>query len=648
MPGPLSALDWSILVGYVVFATWVGVRLSKRASQNVDEFFLSGRSLPWWIAGTSMVATTFAADTPLLITGWVRDEGIWKNWVWWCLAINVSLQVFLFSRWWRRAGVMTKGELVELRYRGRGASALRATLGLLHSAVLNTLTICWVMLAAGKIAEVLFEVDRWVGMGIACVIAMGYSLLAGFWGVVLTDLVQFAMAMVGAIALAWISWTAVGGIDAVQAAIDAGTIASERVAILPGAGEASAAFVVYLSVQWWAFEGVDGSGVGVQRISASRDERHGLLGLLWYSVAHNALRPWCWILVGLASLLVLPHLEVSAPVFAGEATVVEVTDEHVVLEDATQRHTISLAHERATEDWHPRATVAVDAKLTSGAVVAATDSELAYVVMMVRYLPAGLLGLVAASLLAAFMSTIDTHVNLAASYFVNDLYRRFFRPDAGERHYVQVARVASVVVLLLGTALATKATSVRDLFMFFLAFGAGAGPVYVMRWLWWRVRASTEITAMLTSALVSTSLTLKWIDPTWSLGALSPGGELSDPGRLVVVAGVSLVAALASMLVTRAPDPATLVPFYRRTRPIGWWGPVKELAGVDDATARAEVGPALLGTLGAVSLVYGTMLALGFLFLDRGGALAIATAVATVGTVAVLVAIRRITRDLPA
>ena len=335
MPGPLSLVDWAIVLAYVAFALWVGLRFAGRAGKNVDEFFLSGRSLPWWIAGTSMVATSFAADTPLLITGWVRDQGIWKNWLWWSYAIAGMSQVFLFARWWRRSGVMTKAELVELRYGGRSASVLRSVLGMMHAGVTNTMVLCWVLLAAAKISTVLFEVDKVTGLVLACLIALTYSLLAGFWGVVVTDLVQFVFAMGGAIALAALSWSAVGGAEGILTAVAEGTIAPERLHFAPSPGPggvwtgAFAAFSVYLGVGWWAVENVDGSGAAIQRIAASRDARDGMLATLWFNVSHYALRPWCWILVGLASLILLPHLDAVAPddIGPGGARVVEVPAE---------------------------------------------------------------------------------------------------------------------------------------------------------------------------------------------------------------------------------------------------------------------------------------------------------------------------------
>jgi Na+/proline symporter len=229
----LSTIDWAVIVLYVLFALAVGLFFARRAGRSVDEFFLSGRSLPWWVAGTSMVATSFAADTPLVISGWVRGFGIWKNWVWWGLAVSSVLQVFLFARWWRRGGVMTKAELAELRYGGTGARVLRATLGALHAGVTNTIVLCWVMLAAAKIVDVLLGIDKLTGLALACAIALSYSLLAGFWGVVMTDLLQFAMAMVGAVALAWICWSAVGGQEAILAASYAGQLGPETLRLLP-------------------------------------------------------------------------------------------------------------------------------------------------------------------------------------------------------------------------------------------------------------------------------------------------------------------------------------------------------------------------------------------------------------------------------
>ncbi len=642
----LHALDWLIVGGYVVFALAVGVYYSKRAGRDVDEFFLSGRSLPWWIAGTSMVATSFAADTPLLIAGWVRDYGIWKNWVWWCYCGGGMLAVFLFARGWRRGGVMTKAELSELRYGGVAASWLRGTLGVLHAGITNTIILCWVLLAARKTMVVLLEIDPNLALVLGCVIALGYSLLAGFWGVVMTDFVQFIMAMVGAIALAWLAWSAVGGSEAVLAAASAGTPFTEetlRFFPTPGPGTVFdlsfwttpiAAFAVYLGIAWWAAENVDGSGTTVQRIAASRNERDGVLSVMWFNVAHYALRPWPWIIVALASLLVLPRLTVTSPI-DGEVT--ELTAEHVTLRDANGAlQEVSFVLPDSAEDWKAFAKVDVGSAVEAGDLLARSDSEQAYVVMMRRYLPVGLLGLVVASLLAAFMSTIDTHVNLASSFFVNDIYRRFFVPSAAPGHYIQVARVASVVVLGLAGVLAAFSDSISDLFLFFMAFLSGVGPIYVLRWHWWRIRATTEIAAMLSSA--TATIVLTFCEIPWPETPLTMGGSLSPEARLTLVVAFSSVFSLAVTLLGPKPDPRALVEFYRRVRPAGWWGPVAALA--PDIQPRREGKTIAVGFLGGLALVYGLMLCLGYVLLDNTSSAAICGALGLLGALALTFALK--------
>ncbi|NQY92081.1 MAG: sodium:proline symporter, partial [Deltaproteobacteria bacterium] len=464
----MNPLDLAILGLYVAFAIGVGFFLRHRASKNADQFFLAGRKLPWWVVGTSMVATTFAADTPLVITGWVRDGGIWKNWLWWCFAVGGMLTVFLFSRYWRRLGVMTQAEFAELRYGGHGATALRGALGFFHSFLTNPIVLCWVLLAAAKISDVLFDLDKTTSLGIACAICLSYSLMSGFWGVAVTDLVQFCLAMIGAIALAVITWNAVGGQSEILGQLAGkGGLSGEILGFLPSPGSGSwtelsfwttplAAVAVYLGVSWWATAGIDGGTVVVQRIAASKSPAHGSVGTLWYNIANYALRPWMWIAVALASLLVVPHGDpVVSPV---DGQVLEISDsaDRIIIADAAGQKTEVVLE--SPEGWAgvlPLIKVAEQDEVKKDTVIAKTDSEKAYVVMMVRYLPVGLLGLVVASLLAAFMSTIDTHVNLASSYYVNDLHRRFFARKRKPEYYVKVARIASVVFLIEGALLAS-------------------------------------------------------------------------------------------------------------------------------------------------------------------------------------------------
>jgi len=639
----LALIDWLVVGAYVGFALLVGIRFARRAGQDVEEFFLSGRTLPWWIAGTSMVATSFAADTPLVITGWVRDHGIWKNWLWWCFAANGMLTVFLFARYWRRGGVMTKAEFAELRYGGRGAGTLRGFLGFYHAGVTNTITLCWVLLAAAKIMDVVFEVDKVVGLVLACEIALTYSLLAGFWGVVLTDLLQFVMAMTGAAALAFITWNAAGGLDGLMEVEALGGLRPDTLAFLPSAVDGVfwttpvATVALFLGAYWWTVESVDGSGTAVQRIAASRDERQGVLATLWFNVAHYALRPWPWIAVALASLVILPHQEILAPV---SGTVTSVGAEEMILQpdDGSAPLAFDLGQAPASPDWRPVAILKEGEAIEAGKVLARTDSESAYVVMMMRFLPAGLLGLVVASLLAAFMSTIDTHLNLASSFFVNDVYRRFMKSDAEPRHYVLVARITSLVVMVMAGLFAWRANSISDLFQFFLSFLAGVGPVYLLRWFWWRVRPSTEISAMVASSIAAVALHMGGVEV--DLGPFTdPDGAMTNEGKHVLVVLVSIGAAMLSMLFTRPPDPQQLVPFYRRIRPVGFWGPVRALApDVRPATGEAVI--ALSGSAAGLAMVYGFMLGTGFLLLGRDQDARLAGVVGVLGAVGVAFALR--------
>jgi solute:Na+ symporter, SSS family len=652
----VSLVDWIIVAAYAAFAIAVGSIFARRAGKDLDEYFLSGRSLPWWVAGTSMVATTFAADTPLVVSGWVRESGIWRNWIWWCLAGGACLSVFLFARLWRRGGVMTTAELAELRYGATGAREagfLRGLLGLHHSLFTNTITICWVLVAAKKILAVLLGVDAGLAVTIAATLALSYSLLAGFWGVVVTDLVQFLMAMVGSIALAWFAWAAVGGSEEVLAQVGVeGGIPAERLAIFPPAGEGGlfdagfwtapiAAVAVYLGLAWYANDGVDGGGPVVQRVAASRSPRDGSYAVLWYSVAHFALRPWPWIIVAIASLLVLPDLEVRSPI---DGTVAAIEGREVVVEKIAAdgggtavRLDLDVGADGA---WRAEtaANFEVGARVSAGDIIARSDPEKAYVVMLLRYLPAGLLGLAVASLLAAFMSTIDTHVNLASSFFVNDVYRRFLRREADPKHYVAVARLVGAGVMLIAGLFAVAADSISGLFTFFLSFLAGVGPIYVARWIWWRVRARTEIAAMIASGLTATALVV--FNEGWSLGPLSPDGVLGYEGRIILVVATSLSVALAVTFLGARPDPASLVPFYEKVRPPGWWGPVAARARV--APRRGELAWSLIGTAASLLLVFGLLFTVGALIFGQTQRALVAGTVAVLGTFLVVTAARRI------
>ena len=637
----LATLDWVVIAVYCVTIVSVGLIYARRGGSSVDEFFLSGRSLPWFLTGTSIVASSFSCDTPLVVSGWVRDYGLWKNWVWWCFLVSGILGVFLFARWWRRGGVMTKAELAELRYGVRDGRVLRGVLGVFHSCITNTIILCWVLLAAAKILDVLMGVDKLTGLFLASALALTYSLASGLWGVVVTDVPKFWLAMTGSIVLAVAAWNKVGGsAGVIAAAATNGVFPHEALSFLPASGTAGfwtvplAAVCVYLGVSWWAAENVDGGGVAVQRIAASRDERHGMLAMLWFNFAHYALRPWPWILVALASLVLVPPVSVTSPV---DGVVTSVGPDAIVVGD--ERVPLNLTG--TSNDWRPEPLVQPGAQVVAGAVLARTDSERAYVTMMGRYLPAGLLGLAIVGLMAAFMSTVDTHINVAASFFVNDVWRRFVRPDATSSHHVLVGRLASVGVMIMSGLLAWRAHSIGDLFLFFLAFLGGVGPVYLLRWVWWRIRAPHEIVAMLASAATTLALTFLWKDG-WPAGPLAPGGTLAPEGRLCLVVAVSLAAVLLATPFLKRPDPAELLEFYRRVRPVGWWGPVAALA--PDVVRPPELLSIATGVIGGLACIWGAMLATGLWLLDRGNEAAVAGVIAAVGTVGVWWALRKLTR----
>jgi Na+/proline symporter len=544
----LSTLDWGIIAGYCLFAVGVGIAFARRAGADTGSFFLSGRGLPWWLAGTSMVATSFASDTPLAVTGLVAKYGIAGNWLWWCFAFSSLMTVFFFSRLWRRARVVTDVELTELRYGGRPAAVLRGFKALYMAIPINCITMGWVILAMAKIFDAALGWPRVQSVILCVAIALVYSILSGLWGVVATDMLQFVLAMTGSVALAVVALDHVGGVDRLVAALNVpGGPGEGALDFFPGAGPLAlplTTFLVYIGVQWYSSFNADGGGIIIQRISAGRDERDSFLSTLWFCVAHYALRPWPWIVVALASLVVYPGL---------------------------------------------------------------ADPEMGYPKMMVDLLPSGWRGIMIASLLAAFMSTIDTHLNWGASYLVNDVYRRFLAPGRGERHYVLVSRLAILFMVLLAGGTSLLMESVSGAWMFLWSLGAGAGLVLILRWFWWRINAWSEIAAMVAS-LAATLL-------------LTAFTSLEHGSRLIVVVVASLAVWLVVTFLTAPVDETTLRDFVRRVRPPGRWGPIA--AGMERG-AVAPVGPLLVSWVIGVVAVFALTFGLGRAILGdpaTGGAL---------------------------
>ncbi len=548
----LSPIDGVIIISYILFALGLGIYYSKRAGKNINEFFVSGRNLPWWLAGTSMVATTFAADTPLAVTGLVVKDGIAGNWLWWNMVLSGMLATFLFSRLWRRAEIITDVELTELRYAGKSASLLRGFRALYIGLPINCITMGWVILAMQKIIVLTFNLPDTgtskVLAVLACMLIAGiYCALSGFWGVVITDLVQFGMAMIGSIVLAVIAVTKIGGIGVLKTKLTEMHGASHSILnFFPdfGAGEmAILTFGIYLGVQWWAANGADGGGYIAQRMFAAKDERNTLLATLWFNIAHYTLRPWPWILVALVSMVVYPNL---------------------------------------------------------------SDPEAGYPKLMLEYLPPGLLGLMLTAFLAAFMSTIDTHLNWGASYLVNDFYKRFFKPEADDRHYVVASRISVVLIMLVAGVTSLFMDSIAGAWKFLIALNAGIGLVQILRWYWWRINAWSEIAAMVTSAVVSTIV--------FTL----PQTKDNFAYQMLIIVPISTLSWLIATLVTSPVSEERLIAFYQRIRPNGgWWGRIPSLANVQPIGESSM--PALLNWVLGSAFVYCTLFGFGKLLLGFYG-----------------------------
>ncbi len=539
----MTTPDLAVLVAYLVVVFGLGAYFTRRAHRNTESYFLSGRSLPWWVAGTSMVATSFSCDTPLYVTNLVRSGGVWLNWQWWSFAIGGLFSAFLLARLWRRAKVVTDVELTEIRY-GHGAGrVLRLLRAGWMALLINTISMSWVLLAMTKIIGEVWGGPKWTGVLIAAVLAVSYSLLAGFWGVVVTDLAQFAIALIGAIVLAVYAVDAAGGMEPVLAAAGA-----ERLRLIPAWPEAGLAdpafwsgafggFIVYASIQWWANLNSDGGGKVIQRMSAAKNEAHAFGATLWFNVAHYALRTWPWVITALASLVLLPDL---------------------------------------------------------------ADSELAYPRLILEVLPAPWRGILIAGLLAAFMSTIDTQLNWGSSYLTHDLYRNWIRPGQSEKHYLVAAKLGMLLLVAITALVAYNISSVTEAFKFLIAFGAGAGPVYVLRWFWWRLNAWSEITAMTASTVITTVIYLAF-------------PEVSFPMRVVSIAAGSALFWLPVTALTSPTPQSTLLAFYYRTRPPGFWGPVRVAWLSENGPQPVESGLRfdLLGWLGGVALTLGLTFAIG-------------------------------------
>ena len=558
----LTALDWAVVVLYFVLNIAIGFYYKARAGKSVNEFFLSGRNVPWWLAGTSMVATTFAADTPLAVTGLVAKGGIAGNWLWWNFVAGGMLTVFFYARLWRRSGVMTDVEFAEIRYSGPPAAFLRGFRALYLGIPVNCIVLGWVNLAMVKILTLILGVSKltalFIVLGLIALTSM-ISTISGLWGVLVTDLFQFVIKMGMVIVLAVVAVDSVGGLDAMKAklAVVDQTLRGGQGSSLSFIPDLNSAwmpmitFLVYISMNWWAtwYPGAEpgGGGFVAQRMFCARDEKHSLLATLWFNVAHYSLRPWPWILVGLISLILYPGLG---------------------------------------------------------------DPETGYIRVMIDCLPPSLRGLMVAAFAAAFMSTIATQLNWGASYLVNDFYRRFLKKDESEKHYVRASQWATVFLTVVSAVVTFYMTSIAGAWKLLIVTGAGTGGVLLLRWYWWRVNAWSEVSSMIAAFVVSVAMQLG-------------GGLDSDDPRgfawiMIVTISITTVVWLATTWLTR-PEPAeVLLSFYRRVRPSGaGWRHVARMA--------PEVRPArdgwnnLLDWICGCLLIYGTLFGTGKLLLKETG-----------------------------
>ncbi len=527
----LAPADWLFIVWYFLLSIGLGLYYSKKAGRSTSEYFLGGRSLPWWLLGTSMVATSFSSDTPLAVTGIVIKDGVSGNWLWWNFMLGGTLTILFFAHLWRRAGVMTEVEFIDLRYSGRPARFLRGFKALYLGLPVSCITFGWVTLAMVRIIQAVFDTNGVTAMAVCLGLTIFYTTLSGLWGVVATDMLLFGVAMAGSVILSVVSVEKAGGIGGIVTAMKglSAQTGKDYLSVFPSFGQAiPLAFVVALFVQWWAvyYPGAEpgGGGWSAQRMLAARDPRHAVLGTLWFNIAHYVVRPWPWILTALAALVLAPGLVHAPP--------------------------------GAMESAYPK---------------------------MIAHLPRGITGIVVASLFAAFMSTIESIVNLSGSFLLNDFYKPFIRKEASEKHYVAVSRVLVLVVSLLGAGFSYLLGSVRMGWQLVMELSAGIGLVLLLRWYWWRVSAWSEIAAL--SASAGMAVYLQEFPNSPLVGALSSMLARAGFGvdawgvKILLIVAVTTVAWLAVTFLTPPDDRDKLLAFYRKVRPGGYWGPVARRNG---------------------------------------------------------------------
>jgi len=578
----LHTLDWIIALASVAICFAPALFFGRRSGKSTAEFFASGRAVPWWLAGLSMVATTFSSDTPNLVANFVRTEGVAGNWQWWAFTLTGVATVFFYARLWRRSGVLTDLEYYELRYSGKAASAVRGFRAVYLGLFFNCIIMATVNLAACKIAAILFGLDRWQTLLAVGMLNVIFATHSGLWGVLVIDMVQFFIKMTAVIAAAYFAVTLpqVGGLSGLVDKLSTmkGPGGLNYLNMLPDFTNnwdlALAVFVMPIAVQWWAlwYPGAEPGGGSyiAQRMLASKSEKDSLGGTLFFNVAHYVLRPWPWILTGLASLIVYPQLSDIQKAFPH-------------LDPSLLGHDIAFP-------------------------------------AMLRFLPAGWVGLMLGGLVAANSSTILTHLNWGASYLVHDFYRRFLNRGASEHHYVMAGRFATILLFVGSSALVFFLDTAQASFYLLLQVGAGTGLLYLMRWFWWRITAWCEIVAMISSFGISVIFLI-----------LEKNGlAIETSKRLMLTIGCTTVCWLITAYVGPATDPAALAEFYKKVRPFGpGWRQVREQLGISEEEARTEaktqnIPQALIGWVMGCTMIWSALFTVGnFLYGRTGYAMAL-------------------------
>ena len=572
----MEIIDYTIVIIYFILSFGIAAYYYKRAGKSSEEFFLSGRNLPWYLAGLSMVATTFAADTPLAVTELVAKNGVAGNWVWWNFAFGGLLTVFFFARLWRRSGVMTEVEFTELRYSGKQAGFLRGFRSIYLGLFMNVIIIGWVNSAMIAILQGMFGIPEsqvMIYVFAAMLFVAIYSAISGLWGVVVTDAVQFIIAMGGTIVLAVVVVTSpeIGGLSGLKEKLPASTFEFFPRIVSVGAGDVAGvmsitlvAFLAFIGIQWWAswYPGQEpgGGGYVAQRMMSAKDEKHSLYATLFFQIAHYALRPWPWILVGLSTLVLYPDL---------------------------------------------------------------ADKKLGYIYAMNDFLPAGLKGLLVAAFFAAYMSTIATQLNWGTSYLINDFYKRFVKPLSTEKEMVAASRIVTLLLMVVGAIATMYITRISGAWEFILEAGAGLGLVLILRWYWWRINAWSEISAMVAPFIFL---------------PLVRYFSIEFPFSLYYLVSATTIVWIVVTFATKPESEETLIRFYRKVYPGGrFWKPISDKVGKIQGASEAKFGLMFIGWFAGVVLVYSVLFGIGSLLFDTWQMAAMYFAASAASTTAIIV-----------